>query len=55
MDLGHIDVTYDWFLMGATQVVSIPGKRVYEADAPGQSTQDATDRTYLSQIIAKFV
>lgn len=31
LDLGHIDIEYEWMKMGATEKVPIPGKYVNEA------------------------
>ncbi len=52
-DLGHIDVEYEWFRMGAKRKVAIPGKQVEEVEG-GQSQISSTDKTYLSQIIASI-
>ncbi len=51
LDLGHIDVEYEWFCMGAKRKVPVPGKQVEEVEG-GQSQTSSTDQTYLSQIIA---
>lgn len=51
LDLGHIDVEYEWFRMGAKRKMAIPGKQVEEVEG-GQSRTSSTDKTYLSQIIA---
>ncbi len=54
LDLGHIDVEYEWFRMGAQQKVAIPGKHVNEVEG-GLSQTSSTDGAYLSQIIATIV
>lgn len=51
LDLGHIDVEYEWFRMGARQKVVVPGKHVNEVEG-GLSQTPLADETYLSQIIA---
>ena len=30
IDIGHIDIEYEWFLQGATEKVAVKGKRVFE-------------------------
>ena len=50
LDLGHIDIEYEWFRMGATKKVPIPSKYVNEADG-GRNPEDSTDEKYKSEII----
>lgn len=54
VDLGHVDISYEWFLRGvkdATERVVIPGK--YTNEAKGGNVVDVClDEAYLSQIIA---
>lgn len=50
LDLGHIDIEYEWFLQGAKERVSIPGKFTNEAK-DGHSYTECLDKNYLSQII----
>lgn len=52
IDVGHVDIEYEWFLMGATKKVAIENKFVNEVDA-GLNCTDMNDETYQSQIIAK--
>jgi glycosyltransferase family protein len=50
LDLGHIDIEYEWFKMGATRKVAIKGKAVNEA---ADSDPDATifsDEDVLAEI-----
>ncbi len=50
LDLGHIDIEYEWFKMGATQKVPIPHKYVNEADG-GRVPDDNVDEKYKSEIL----
>ncbi len=53
LDVGHIDIEYEWFLMGAKTKVQIPGKYTNEAmskDLPPL----CSDPVYLSQIICRI-
>ena len=52
VDLGHIDIEYEWFKMGAKQKVLIKGKFVNEAVALGDlSNENITDLNYTNSII----
>lgn len=51
LDLGHIDIEYGWFLMGAKKKVPIKNKYVNEVKSARKIT-DIDDSNYLSQIIA---
>lgn len=56
VDIGHIDIEYEWFLMGATSKVAIPGKYTNECDAcklTGALPQAAMEK-YRSEIIAEI-
>lgn len=53
LDIGHIDVEYEWQKMGAQRKMPIKNKMVFEAC--GLPVEDAqTDPQYLSQIIAEI-
>lgn len=52
MDLGHVDIEYEWYLRRASSKVAIPGKYTNEA-SDGNRVADCEDPVYLSQIIAK--
>lgn len=54
IDVGHLDVEYEWMLMGATKVVPIPTRFVNEANNYDEVV-DCKDKNYLNQIIAKIV
>lgn len=50
IDIGHIDVEYEWMKMGAKSRVAIQGKFVNEAIG-GRVVGVCTDKNYLSQIV----
>lgn len=51
IDVGHMDIEYEWFRMGVEEKVAIEHKYVNEVDA-GLSATECKDREYQSQIIA---
>jgi glycosyltransferase family protein len=54
IDIGNLDVEYEWFLRGAKDKVKIPGKYTSEAKG-GRIVEDVNDTDYQKQIIAKFL
>lgn len=56
VDIGHIDIEYEWMLMGATSKVNVPGKYTNESTGEkivGQLPQEALQK-YESQIITRI-
>ncbi len=53
IDIGHIDIEYEWFLRGATRKVAIEGKYTNEA-ADGRKVVTCSDKQYLSQIVSRI-
>ncbi len=53
LDLGHIDIEYEWFLQKATKKVPIENKYVNETKK-GRNPKDCLDETYLSQVVAEI-
>lgn len=51
LDLGHIDIEYEWFRMGATHKVPIPNKQMSEV-VGGACDSSSDDIVYNSQILA---
>ena len=51
IDVGNLDIEYEWFLRGATEKMKIPGKYTSEA-VGGRIVDDIVDVKYLSEIIA---
>jgi len=54
LDLGHIDIEYEWFRMKATEKVPIPSKHVNECNSLGETSQNNLDKEYLDQIVARL-
>lgn len=54
IDIGHIDVEYEWMRMGATEKVALPRKFVNEVEA-GRTVAEETDSGYLAQIIDRII
>lgn len=50
VDIGHLDIEYEWFLQGATDSVAVKGKFTNE-NVQGHQVGDCNDEIYLSQII----
>ncbi|KIP56010.1 hypothetical protein ST42_07085 [Prevotella pectinovora] len=50
IDIGHLDIEYEWFKMGAIDKVVINGKFTNEAEG-GRSVKSDYDEGYLQQII----
>lgn len=55
VDIGHVDVEYEWMNMNAAEKVPIPSKYVNEAGAAGRKALDLNDKTYESQIAARII
>jgi len=53
IDVGHVDVEYEWMRMSAAEKVTIQNKNVNELNLIGDSRVD--DDAYHSQVIASFV
>lgn len=54
IDIGNIDLEYEWFRMGVKERVKVKGKYTSEV-AGGRIVEDIQDSVYESQIIAKFI
>lgn len=54
IDVGHIDICYEWKLRGATGKIAVPGKYVNEVPDGRENIEECTDRKYLNSIIAKI-
>ena len=50
IDIGHIDIEYEWYLMKAKKKIAIPNKYVNEVKE-GRINSELNDEIYLSQII----
>lgn len=54
IDLGHLDVEYEWYLQKAEKKVKLPNRYVNEVNG-GNKVQRCNDPVYLSQIIAEII
>lgn len=55
LDIGHIDIEYEWMKMKATKKVAIQGKYVNEVpDDGGRTPVQCKDAVYLSQIVKRI-
>lgn len=55
LDIGNIDIEYEWFLRGEKERIPIPGKFTNEAkDGIGRVYSECKDDIYLSQIVARI-
>lgn len=53
IDLGHIDIEYEWYLRGATEKIAIPDKFTNES-TEGHIKSELNDPLYMEQIICKI-
>ena len=54
LDLGHVDIEYEWFKMGVIEKVKIEGKFTNEVKG-GQVVEEIHNTAYEKQIIAKIL
>jgi glycosyltransferase family protein len=53
LDVGNLDIEYEWYLRGAKEKVKIPGKYTSEAKG-GRIVEDVHDEVYQKQIIKEI-
>ena len=51
VDIGHIDIEYEWYLRGAEKKVAIEGKYVHEVPGGGNVAEYYNDDKYNSEIV----
>lgn len=51
LDIGNIDIEYEWYIRGVNERIAIPGKFTNEAPN-GRNVSECSDERYLGQIIA---
>ena len=51
LDIGHLDIEYEWFVRGATGPILVPGKAMDGTVGPRQDDATQHDRLYFDQII----
>lgn len=54
IDIGHVDIEYEWMRMKAKHKVSVPNKYVNEVTNGGRIDSDLNDAAYQSQIIGRI-
>lgn len=54
IDIGHIDVEYEWFLRGATDKIALNGKFVNEVSG-GREVAEINDPVYENQIVESII
>ncbi len=55
LDIGHVDIEYEWFLRKATEKIRIETKYVTEVKNGRSNILNVNDKKYESQIIAKIL
>ena len=55
IDIGHVDIEYEWFLRKATKKIKIEHKYVTEVADGRTNIEDVTDEKYKSEIIATII
>lgn len=55
IDIGHIDIEYEWFLRKATEKVRIETKYVTEVKNGRTNIAEINDEKYMSEVIAKIL
>lgn len=53
LDIGHVDIEYEWFLQRASKKVAIPGKYVNEVK-DGNKQHDRADQRYEQEIVSRI-
>lgn len=53
IDIGHIDIEYEWFIRGEKKRIPIPGKYVYETKEK-YFHKNISDKNYVKSIISKI-
>jgi glycosyltransferase family protein len=54
IDIGHVDIEYEWYLRRSKDKIKIPGKYTNEAIG-GKKVEDLHDKLYENQIIARIL
>ena len=54
IDVGHVDIEYEWYLRNATTKIKIKNKFVNEAKGGKKNIEDIKDKNYYNQIIEKI-
>lgn len=54
LDLGHIDIEYEWFKMGAQEKLPIPHKHVNECNCSGEIDTKKLNKKYVQEVVCKI-
>ena len=55
VDVGHVDIEYEWYLRNATNKIMIKNKFVNEIKKGNENIEDIKDKNYYNQIIEKIL
>lgn len=55
IDVGHIDIEYEWFLKNATIKFQVENKYVAEVNGPNYNFTNVKDKNYYKQIIGEII
>ena len=55
IDVGHVDIEYEWYLRKAKEKISIKNKYVNEKGRKQKPFTSVKDKNYYKQIIAKIL
>lgn len=53
LDIGHVDIEYEWFQRGVKEITVVPGKWTNET-AEGKSYSVCVDPNYIKQIACRI-
>ena len=53
IDIGHVDIEYEWYLRGAQKHDPVPGKYTNEADQ-GSHVDECDDEWYKAQVVSRI-
>ena len=55
LDLGHVDIEYEWFLLNAQEKVPITNKHVDECNSFGETKENLLKKEFKNQIIERII
>ena len=55
IDIGHLDIEYEWFLKNTTVKIQIENKYVAEVNGAKYNFTKVKDKNYYKQIIAQIL
>jgi len=54
IDIGHVDISYEWFLRNATEKIKIENKYINEVKDGDKDIDDVADKNYYDQILVNI-